>query len=280
MRKDILKFFILGGAIVAGGLVAVAVGDLIAFQPNTPIKSADVNSNFSTLRSAIQALEAPINTTRLADGSVTLPKLSAGGTLADGKVLKAQGGALVWGDDLTGGGGAAYTAGAGLALSNNTFSIGLAGITNGMLADGAVTGGKLADASVLSGKLADNAVTSGKIASDAASLARVSGGALTSSGGNITATADMTVGGNLNVGYVNTFDLPGPLIQPSGTFEFTVSCPAGARVLGGGYYNSTDSDLTITRFLPIDGTSWFVKGVNNTTTLTRLYVRLTCARLN
>lgn len=279
MRKDALKFFILGGAVVAGGLVAVAVGDLIAFQPNTPIKSADVNSNFSTLRSAIQALEAPITTARLADGAVTLPKLSAGGTLTDGKVLKAQGGALVWGDDLTGGGGVTYSAGAGLALSNNTFSIGLAGVTGGMLADGAVNGGKLADASVSSPKLADSAVTSGKLASDAASLAKVSGGALTASGSNTTATGNLTVNGSLDIGYVNTFDIPGPLIQPNSTFEQTASCPAGTRVLGAGYYNSTDSEITITRFIPFDGTSWLARGINNTATQTRLYIRLTCARL-
>lgn len=279
MLKDVFRLFILGVALGTGGLVALAVGDLISFQPGTPIKSADVNQNFSTLRSAIQALEAPISTARLADGTVTLPKLSAGGTLADGKVLKAQGGALVWGDDLTGGGGATYSAGAGLALSNNTFSIGLASVTNGMLADGAVTGGKLADASVASAKLTDNAVTSSKLANEAASLARVSGGALTASGGNVAATRDLSVGGSLDIGYENTFDIPGPLIQPNGSFEFTVSCPAGKRVLGAGYYNSTDSDLTITRFIPFDGTSWLAKGVNNTATLTRLYIRLTCARL-
>lgn len=74
-------------------------------------------------------------------------------------------------------------------------------------------------------------------------------------------------------------DLPGPLIQPNGTFEQTATCPAGLRVLGAGYYNSTDSDITITRFLPFDDTSWFARGVNNTTAETRLYIRLTSARL-
>jgi hypothetical protein len=279
MPKQAVKMFVLGGAMVAGGLVAVAVGDLIAFSPNTPIKSADVNQNFTILRSAIQTLEAPVGTARIADSAVTLPKLSTGGTLADGKVLKAQGGALVWGDDLQGSGGTSYLAGAGLALSSSTFSVALEGITSGMLADGAVTSGKLGSASVSSAKLADNAVSSGKLASDAASLARVSGGALTASGSNTTATGNLTVNGSLDIGYVNTFDIPGPPIQPNGTFEQTATCPAGTRVLGAGYYNSTDSDITITRFVPFDGTSWFVRGVNNTATLTRLYIRLTCARL-
>ncbi|WP_026234915.1 hypothetical protein [Calidithermus timidus] len=279
MPAKTLKLFILGGALVAGGLAALAVGDLVAFQANTPIKSADVNQNFTILRSAIQALEAPVGAARLADGAVTLPKLAVGGTLADGKVLKAQGGALVWGDDLVGSGGTTYSAGAGLALSSNTFSVALEGITSGMLADGAVTSAKLGSASVSSDKLADNAVTSGKLASDPAGLARVSGGVLSASGGNLTATGNLAVNGSLEIGYVNTFDIAGPLIGAGATFEQTATCPAGTRVLGAGYYNSTDSDLTITRFYPSAGTSWFVRGVNNSTTETRLYIRLTCARL-
>ena len=273
------KMFVLGGALVAGGLAAIAVGDLIAFQPGTAIKSGEVNQNFSMLRTAVAALEAPVGPSRLADGAVTLPKLAVGGAAADGRVLKLQGGALTWGDDMTGGGGAAYSAGAGLALSNNTFSIGLAGITSGMLADSAVTGGKLADGGVSAPKLADNAVTSSKLASDAASLARVSGGALTSSGGNTTATGNLTVNGSLDIGY-GVFEVAGPLIQPSASFEQTASCPTGRRVLGAGYYNSTDNDVTLSHFLPSsDGTSWYAKGVNNTAVLTRLYIRLICARV-
>jgi hypothetical protein len=52
-----------------------------------------VNNNFTVLRNAIVALEQPVGVSRLA----------VGGDIADGKVLKAQGGNLVWGDDQTGG---------------------------------------------------------------------------------------------------------------------------------------------------------------------------------
>jgi hypothetical protein len=276
MNAMVRKVFTLGGVLVAGGLTALAVGDLILFAPGTTIKSADVNQNFAALRSAVQSLEAPVGTARLADGAVTAPKLAVGGTVADGKVLRLQGGQLTWADGTgapgpqgaqgpkgdkgdkgdpgqagpQGSPGTSFTPDSSLSLSGGTLSV------------------------------ANNGVSSGKLASDAASLGKVSGGALTSNGGNTTATGNLTVNGSLDIGYVNTFDIPGPLIEANATFEMTATCPAGKRVLGAGYYNSTDSDITITRFLPFDGTSWYAKGINNTTTQTRLYIRLTCARVS
>ncbi|MCX7782316.1 MAG: hypothetical protein N2318_01580 [Meiothermus sp.] len=110
MRGRNLMFFTLGALLAAGGLYVAAVGNLTTFAPNTPIKSSEVNANFSTLRAGIEALEAPIGPARLA---VT-------GTAADGKVLKYQGGGFTWGDDA---GGTVYSAGEGLALSSNTFSV-------------------------------------------------------------------------------------------------------------------------------------------------------------
>lgn len=56
----------------------------------------------------------------VSDGGVTRAKLSVTGTVADGKVLKAQGADLVWADDAV---GANYTAGAGLALTGAQFSV-------------------------------------------------------------------------------------------------------------------------------------------------------------
>ena len=118
MNALLRKVFTLGGVLVAGGLTAIAVGDLIQFTPGTAIKSADVNQNLATLRSAVQALEAPVSSARLADASVTAskladasvttpkladasitaPKLAVGGTAADGKVLRLQSGQLTWAD--------------------------------------------------------------------------------------------------------------------------------------------------------------------------------------
>jgi hypothetical protein len=105
MRGKNLFFFTLGAGLVAAGLWGLGVGTLTTFQPNTTIRAGEVNANFTVLRNAIVALEQPVGVSRLA----------IGGTIADGKVLKAQGGNLVWGDDQTGGAafGASLTGTAG-----------------------------------------------------------------------------------------------------------------------------------------------------------------------
>lgn len=56
-----------------------------------------------------------------------------------------------------------YTAGAGLQLSGNTFSIANGGVVSAMLADGSVVTSKLADGAVTGAKLASGAVTTAKI---------------------------------------------------------------------------------------------------------------------
>jgi Chaperone of endosialidase len=107
---------VLGAIITASGLSAFAAINLTTFTPNTPIKSSEVNANFSSLQASVEALEAPVGVSRLATT----------GTAADGKVLKLQAGSLAWSDDLTGGtGGTAYSAGTGLALTGTTFSVAL-----------------------------------------------------------------------------------------------------------------------------------------------------------
>jgi Chaperone of endosialidase len=111
-----LRNIVLGAVITASGLSAFAAINLTTFTPNTPIKSSEVNANFTSLQASIEALEAPVGVSRLATT----------GTAADGKVLKLQAGSLAWSDDLTGGtGGTAYTAGTGLALTGTTFSVAL-----------------------------------------------------------------------------------------------------------------------------------------------------------
>jgi hypothetical protein len=118
------KYFFMGVVLALGGLFGLAVGDLLTFKAGDPIRSSEVNSNFSTLKAAVAALEAPIGVSRLA----------VAGTAADGKVLKLQGGNLVWADDIVGSPGTTYNAdGTSLQLSGTTFSV----------RDGGVTGAKI-----------------------------------------------------------------------------------------------------------------------------------------
>lgn len=124
MRKNHARYFVAGAVLAAGGLYGLAVGDLLTFKAGDPIRSSEVNSNFSTLKAAVAALEAPIGVSRLA----------VAGTAADGKVLKLQGGNLAWADDIVGSPGTTYNAdGTSLQLSGTTFSV----------RDGGVTGAKI-----------------------------------------------------------------------------------------------------------------------------------------
>jgi hypothetical protein len=156
-----IRNMVLGAAVAVSGLSALAAIELTNFTPNTPIKSSEVNANFSSLKAM---LEEPITVSRLA---IT-------GTSADGKVLKLQAGNLAWSDDLTGGSsGAAYSAGTGIALTGTTFSLADAGVTLGKLSAKGGTDGKVLKVS--GGKLAwldDNVGSAGSTYSaDDSSLA-------------------------------------------------------------------------------------------------------------
>ncbi|RIH88437.1 tail fiber domain-containing protein [Calidithermus roseus] len=81
MNGNNLKYFFVGAFVVASGLWVLAVTIPNAFAPGTPIKSAEVNANFSALKSAVdplQAFTAKLSTTPCASGQ------AMGGVGADG----------------------------------------------------------------------------------------------------------------------------------------------------------------------------------------------------
>ncbi len=117
MNDSNLRKFVIGVALGVSGFGIAAVSLPNTFTAGGQIKSSEVNANFSALKTALETANG-IN-----DGAVSRAKLNISGTVADGKVLKAQGNDLVWGDDAVGAGGSTYTAGAGLALTGTAFSV-------------------------------------------------------------------------------------------------------------------------------------------------------------
>lgn len=123
IRGRDLKFFVIGAGIVSTGLSVWAVGDLVSFQPGTPIKSAEVNGNFSVLKTALGTLEAA-------------KQNRVGGTCAAGSSIRAinPDGSVVCQTDNVGSGGGYNADGSSLALSGSTFSVKDGGVTVGKLA--------------------------------------------------------------------------------------------------------------------------------------------------
>ncbi|MFZ4572877.1 MAG: hypothetical protein ACOYN0_00685 [Phycisphaerales bacterium] len=78
-----------------------------------------------------------------------------------------------------------YVAGAGLSLVGTTFQINPGQINGGMIAANTVSSANIGDGAVAAVDLAINSVNSTHLALDAASMLRVSGGAVTVSGGNL-----------------------------------------------------------------------------------------------
>jgi hypothetical protein len=83
-----------------------------------------------------------------------------------------------------------YSAGAGLQLSGNTFSIATGGVVTGMLADLAVTTAKLADGAVTDAKLSNTGVTAGTYGS-----ATQVGVFTVNAQGRITSASNVTISG-------------------------------------------------------------------------------------
>jgi hypothetical protein len=88
-----LKKFMIGAVLGISGFGVAAVTIPHAFTAGTQIRAAEVNANFSALKTALETAAG------IDDGAISRAKLNVGGTIGDGKVLKAQGGNLTWGDD-------------------------------------------------------------------------------------------------------------------------------------------------------------------------------------
>jgi hypothetical protein len=78
MNGKNLKYFALGAAIVAAGLGAMAVTIPNTFSSGQVISAAGLNDNFTAVKTAVDALEAPnsVTTAKIADGAVNAAKIA------------------------------------------------------------------------------------------------------------------------------------------------------------------------------------------------------------
>jgi len=145
-----------------------------AFKRGTIIEPDEMNNNFSTVADGINAVaervteleraEAPelvdqsVTSAKLADAAVVARTLATGAVtteaVADGAITAAKlAPDAITDKDTT------YTNGAGLTLSDTTFSLSDGGVSTNKLADGAVTTDKIANGAITGSKLAPDAIT-------------------------------------------------------------------------------------------------------------------------
>lgn len=134
-----------------------------------------------------------------------------------------------------------YFAGAGLTLAGTTFQINSGQINGGMIGVGAVSSANIGDGAVSAVDMGPSAVASANLALDASSMARVSGGAVSVSAGNVgigmlpdadrlsvNGTASIsgatTISGNLGIGGAPT----GNKLNVIGSANVTATMTAGA----------------------------------------------------
>jgi hypothetical protein len=136
MTQKELRNLALGLAIGFSSLSALATVTLpFSFKSGDPIRSSEVNANFSSLKAFAEVLESTVAGKQARVGA----KCNDGSSIREIK----EDGTVVCELDDVGAGGTSYTAGAGLALTGAQFSLADGGVGTAKLTDGAVTGAKL-----------------------------------------------------------------------------------------------------------------------------------------
>jgi hypothetical protein len=95
-----LKYAAIGAVVASGLSVLAAVNIPNTFTAGTPIRAEEVNANFSSLKAALEALQAGSGS--VADGTITSSKLATQNTVSSGKFLAFNGSSLVWADGTAG----------------------------------------------------------------------------------------------------------------------------------------------------------------------------------
>lgn len=166
MTSRDLKFMTIGLGITVGVSALANVNIPHAFQAGTKIVAEQVNANFATLKSAVEALESSLNARQVRVGG----RCEVGSSIREIR----DDGTVVCETDDVGAGGNTISAGDGLNLNNNVLSVADAGISSSKLANNAVNSSHIADGTVGGNDLADGTVTSAKIAADAVNSSHIS----------------------------------------------------------------------------------------------------------
>jgi hypothetical protein len=124
-----------------------------------------VTTGDARLSDTRQTVDGSVTTAKLANGSVTAPKLVVPTAPTTGQVLSYNGTSLAWTAAATGGtGGGDPTLGGDLSGTASAAVINTGAVAANELAANAVTTAKIADLNVTTAKIADAAITEAKLA--------------------------------------------------------------------------------------------------------------------